>query len=369
MLPTCWRADGTLYIERKGDNIMATLKDIAAACGVSVAAVSKALHDHPDISEETKRIIRSAAEAMGYAKAPVVKRNPHTCIAGLLITEDAETFFHQAVIHEVRRLLAEKGYDLVVLCPLEGRNTPQYTVKAGYLPRARLMRLEGILLFSAVSERQLYESREYASLKELLTGEKPVVSTDCRFGLCAGVVPAYEHGIRMLLRYAYGLGHRRIAFINGGTRGKENLPKAAFLQVCGELRLEVPRHYIRSVRSENVQDAYDTTLSLLRGAKWIRPTCILFGDEFLLKGGIAAVRNQGIRIPEEISIATLSFMSSSELGRSEVTSWEIEPGRIAEAAVETLLVEIHSPGRTGRKVRRVAGKIHFGETMADLWQK
>lgn len=348
---------------------MATLKDIAAACGVSVAAVSKALNDHSDISEETKRTIRNVAEAMEYGKAPAARRNPHTCMAGLLITEDAETFFHQAVIHEIRRILVEKGYDLVLLCPLEGRNTPQYKARPGYLPRARLMRLEGVLIFSAVSERQLYESREYASLKELLTGEKPVVSTDCLFGLCAGVVPAYEHGIRMLLRYAYELGHRRIAFICGGTKERENLPKAAFLQVCRELRLEVPRHYLRSVRSENVQDAYDTTLSLLRGTKWIRPTCILFGDDFLLKGGVAAVRNQGIRIPEEISIAAISFMSPCELGGSEVTSWEIEPDRIAEEAVETLLVEVHSPGKMARKVRRVAGKMHFGETMANLWQK
>ena len=45
---------------------MVTQKDISAACGLSVSAVSKALSDYPDISEDTKRRVRDVAEKMGY---------------------------------------------------------------------------------------------------------------------------------------------------------------------------------------------------------------------------------------------------------------------------------------------------------------
>ena len=45
---------------------MVSMKDVAAACGVSVATVSKALSNHRDIGENTKQQIRAMAEEMGY---------------------------------------------------------------------------------------------------------------------------------------------------------------------------------------------------------------------------------------------------------------------------------------------------------------
>ena len=45
---------------------MISMKDISVRCGVSVATVSKALNDHSDISDSTKRLIRSTAQEMGY---------------------------------------------------------------------------------------------------------------------------------------------------------------------------------------------------------------------------------------------------------------------------------------------------------------
>lgn len=45
---------------------MASIKDIAKACGVSVATVSKALNGHNDISQATKEKVREAARQIGY---------------------------------------------------------------------------------------------------------------------------------------------------------------------------------------------------------------------------------------------------------------------------------------------------------------
>lgn len=44
---------------------MVSMKDIAQACGVSVASVSKALNNHTDIGEETRQLIRRTAKEMG----------------------------------------------------------------------------------------------------------------------------------------------------------------------------------------------------------------------------------------------------------------------------------------------------------------
>ena len=72
---------------------MVSMKDIAAACGVSVATVSKALNDHSDIGEETKQHIKEVAKEMGYSPnslARALKTN-RTYNIGVLFVDEAQS--------------------------------------------------------------------------------------------------------------------------------------------------------------------------------------------------------------------------------------------------------------------------------------
>ena len=70
---------------------MVSMKDISVRCGVSVATVSKALNDHSDISEATKRMVRNCAQEMGYfpnSSARALKTN-RTFNLGVLFVDRA----------------------------------------------------------------------------------------------------------------------------------------------------------------------------------------------------------------------------------------------------------------------------------------
>lgn len=72
---------------------MATFKDIAKACGVSVATVSKALNGHNDISQATKEKVREAARQLGYmpnSAARALKTN-RTYNLGVLFVDEAQS--------------------------------------------------------------------------------------------------------------------------------------------------------------------------------------------------------------------------------------------------------------------------------------
>ena len=99
---------------------MVTQKDISAACGLSVSAVSKALSDYSDISEDTKRRVRDVARKMGYhgMKDEVKEKRKHTYTVGLLITEETGRKSLMNVVRELRKVLTGRGYDLVVLSPV-----------------------------------------------------------------------------------------------------------------------------------------------------------------------------------------------------------------------------------------------------------
>ena len=94
---------------------MVSMKDVAAACGVSVATVSKALSNHRDIGEKTRKLVKETAEQMGYLpnqSARYLKTNRSYNIGVLF--EDAAgsgltpvSYTHLELICEVKRRVKE----------------------------------------------------------------------------------------------------------------------------------------------------------------------------------------------------------------------------------------------------------------------
>ena len=93
-----------------------TLADIAKECGVSVNTVSHALNDKPDISENTKELIKNAAKEMGYignASASFLRSGHSKTIA--VIVGDISNPHFSILIKEIEVAAREKGYTVFVL--------------------------------------------------------------------------------------------------------------------------------------------------------------------------------------------------------------------------------------------------------------
>ena len=312
---------------------MVTQKDISAACGISISAVSKALSDYPDISEETKRRVREVAEKMGYqaAKNELTARHSHTYTVGLLIAEESEKKSCQSVIRELRKVLSGRGYDLVLLSP--EREDSTRVERPGYLPRARLFGMEGVFIFSNMQERDLYCREDFRSLRELILGEITVVAVGCLLSSCRCVLPAYEAGILNLVSELYRREHRRIAFVFKEGTDAHGVCCNSILEALKENFLKVPGNYLQCLQSGTFREAFTQTMELLQGSRWIRPTCIVFSDDTLLEGGTAAIRACGLRIPEDICVAAIRISDESKCQDFPVLSWRISPMKIAESAV------------------------------------
>ena len=95
-----------------------TLKTIAAATGLAVATVSRALKDAPDIGEETKRRVRETAALLGYRpnRAGVRLRTGKTNVIGLVLSTEADVINHTArMIYSIAAALRNTAYHLVVM--------------------------------------------------------------------------------------------------------------------------------------------------------------------------------------------------------------------------------------------------------------
>ena len=100
---------------------MVSLKDISKACGVSVATVSKALNDHSDISQETKKHVREVAEKLGYrpnAAAQALKTNRTNNIGVLFVDEANSGLTHDYfnhVLDSFKRKAEDSGFDITFI--------------------------------------------------------------------------------------------------------------------------------------------------------------------------------------------------------------------------------------------------------------
>lgn len=100
---------------------MVSMRDIAEKCSVSVATVSKALNNHSDISEETRKKIRQTASDMGYypnSAARALKTNRSYNI-GVLMNDRAHSGltheYFSAVLEGVKVESESRGYDITFI--------------------------------------------------------------------------------------------------------------------------------------------------------------------------------------------------------------------------------------------------------------
>ena len=335
---------------------MISMRDIAQRCGVSVATVSKALNDHDDISRETRERIRSVAEEMGYlanSAARALKTNRTYNIGVLFVDEQNSGLAHEyfsAVLHSLRVEAEARGYDITFINRnVGGRHTT-------YLQHCLYRGVDGVVIACVDFHDPM--------VQELINSELPVVTIDHVFNNRIAVVSDNVAGMEALVRHAYGLEHRRIALIHGEMTAVTQNRLTGFYRACEALGLEVPDEYIRQGVFHDPADCARITQELLALDK--RPSCILFPDDFSGIGGLSAIREAGLRVPEDISVMGYDGIKLTQMTRPRLTTYQQDTVALGKTAAAKLVELIEQPRTTIIDRILVPGRLLSGETLLDL---
>ena len=97
----------------KGDQY--TLKDLAKALNLSISTVSRALRNHPDVNESTRKKVQEFAEAVEFQKNPLALGllKHKTNAIGVIIPEIANYFFSQ-LINGIQKVTYQAGYNVLI---------------------------------------------------------------------------------------------------------------------------------------------------------------------------------------------------------------------------------------------------------------
>ncbi len=336
---------------------MASLKEIALACGVSIATVSKALNDHRDISVGTKERIRQVAKEMGYfpnAQAQALKTNKTHNIGVLFVDEAQSGLTHDYfanVLDYFKRVIEENGYDLTFInANKKGRNNRTL------LEHCKYRGFDGIVIACVNFEEQ--------EVLELVNSDIPVVTIDYIFDNRTAILSDNVNGMKDLLTYVYEQGHRKIAYIHGAHSSVTRSRLASFFRTAEELGLEIPDEYIREAAYRSTLEARVETEALLDLDN--PPTCILYPDDFACFGGINAIRERGMKIPKDISIVGYDGIKLGRRMTPRLTTLRQDTKLMGEKAAYNIISLIEKPKTTIPEQVLVTGVVYEGETVRKL---
>lgn len=298
----------------------ATIKDIARTTGLNISTVSRSLTGQVGVSRETRSRVVAAARRLNYRRntlaSGLITRRTRTL--GLILS-DVRNPFSAELARGVEDAACKAGYDLV-LC----NSDLEPDKELAYIRSLVEKRVDGILI-NSVRRGDLDVPRSVP----VVFFNRPIRRRD----YSEVTANNFEGGLAAT-RHLLELGHTRIVHLTGAA-GHINLADRA-------------RGYLRAMRDAAVkalpllrgphsyQGGYDLTRRLLESGGR-RPTAIFAGNDALAIGGMRALREVRLRIPEDFSIVGFDDIETAALLAPPLTTVYQPKYEMGQAAVEILL--------------------------------
>ncbi|WP_406419613.1 LacI family transcriptional regulator [Streptomyces sp. NBC_00873] len=363
-----------------------TLADVAARARVSPATVSRVLNGNYPVATSTRERVLRAVDDLDYVlNGPASSLAAATSdLVGILVNDIADPFFGimagaaQTEIggpgHGSGRAGGEK---LAVVCNTGGSPARELT----YLTLLQRQRAAAVILTGGAVEDPAHQAAMAAKLAKLadagtrvvLCGRPPLPEGEA---VVAALAFDNRGGGRRLTEHLLTLGHRRIGYVAGpvertttrhrleghrdamaaaGLYGDDTTMEGRLANARDEDRLTVHGPYDR-------RSGYDATLELLRREPEM--TAIVAANDTVALGASAAIRDRGLRIPEDISVAGFDdlpfsvdavpalttvrlplFDAGARAGRLAMGRETPPPGGIATIAAELMVRGSTAPPR------------------------
>ncbi|MBM3830956.1 MAG: LacI family transcriptional regulator [Verrucomicrobia bacterium] len=311
---------------------MVRLKDIACCAGVSVMTVSKALRNAKDISGATKARIQQMADQMGYVPnvAAAGLRTRSMRLLGLVLPTLTNPLFARMIM-AIEEWAHQQGYAVLLM---HSHNEPPREEQC--LRRLLSRRVDG--LFISPASRMEATAKVY---EELQASGTPVVILGSRAKFCASF-PCVESddmaASANVTRHLLELGHRRIAFFAGPQVSPwANDRLAGYKRALREAKVDFDDRLVFQAGA-TIEEGERTAVQFVSEAT--HATAIQAVNDLVAVGAGSLLLKQGVRIPEEISLAGFGNVLVSEHFRVPLTTVRQPKFRLGVAAMELMLAQL-----------------------------
>jgi DNA-binding LacI/PurR family transcriptional regulator len=308
---------------------LVTIKDLARELKISASTVSRALKNHPDISEATKKAVHELAEKLNYqpnAVALSLKQSRSNTI-GVIIPEIVHYFF-SSVISGIEDVAYDSGYN-VIIC----QSNERYEREVANAKTLLASRVDGILV--SISK----ETEDFNHLYNLQNNQVPMVFYDRIVpGLQADqvIIDDFDAAYRVT-RHLVDSGRKRIAHFAGPQKlliGRQR--KDGYIKALKEAGLEIDDNLI--IEADSFEKARLAVMRLLNEKR--KFDAIFAVNDLTAIGAMQTIQKRGLKIPDEIAIAGFSDGRFSGITDPTLTSVDQHGYEMGSIATQMLLKRI-----------------------------
>ena len=307
-----------------------TLRDVAAASGVSLSTASRALDERGTASRSAAAAhVRKVAEQLGYRRNSFASnlRRGETRTLGVLVPRLSDTVM-ALMFEELERAAADRGYFAMVAT---SGDDPEDERRAAETLLDR--NVDGVILATARLDDELPKR-----LRERGVAHALVLRTDT---VSPSALGDDEVGGYLAVRHLIDLGHREIAVVTGPSYTSTGIARlAGARRAMKEADIKPPEEWLLA-SGYRIENGYAAGESLLGQSVSHRPTAIFAANDNLAMGIIAAAHRFQVTVGEDLALVGYNDLPLSSRLSTPLSSVRVPLDQIAANAIDLIV----NPGK------------------------
>ncbi len=319
----------------------ATIKDVARTSGISPATVSKFLNGR-QVRPNSETKIKEAIRVLNYHANPSARslRTARSMVIGVLV-DNIVNVFYSGIISLAAQQLQERNYSSIIC---ETNESPALFEKQLEFLLSR--KVDGIMILSNNVPTQILTAFS-ERFSNIVVVDSAFHGVNCDFVLTDNQMAAYHATERFII-----MGHENIAIITGEDKyftARERLK--GYERVHDDYHLPViPENVFRD--AYDIEGGYRAFKKLASGLSGQGgPTAVLVTSYFMTVGSIIAINEEGIRVPDDISLICFDNYELNKVFSPKLTCVVQPSEEISRKAVEFLLDRINGENSESRIFR------------------
>jgi LacI family transcriptional regulator len=327
----------------------ATLKKISVQLDLSISTVSRALSNHPDISENTKRKVRELAALMEYEpnSYAVNLRTNKSKVFGLVVPA-ISNMFYDSFIAAVEEDARKSGYSLMIL---QSGDDPLQ--EAENLKLCKHNRVDGIFI-SLVPDSisgETFSKYQQSGIPIIFFDKVP--DTGSFDTICMADEEAATIAAHTIIKYKK---KKILALFGNPDLSITKKRKETFLKVFAKEKMAVKTDLKFCSGSEDARQIVNTFIKKSSGYDHI----FCMSDEILI-GVMKALNHSGLSVPEDISVLAISNGFIPGLFNPEITYIETSGFQLGKLAIKRMLENME--GKTTARSILLPSRLVMGGSM------
>jgi LacI family transcriptional regulator len=320
--------------------------------GVSIATVSRALRNSPEIGQDMQKKVKELAKRLNYRPNPFAQslRKEAPRVIGVVVP-NLVTHYYAAVLDGIEDEARKEGYSVI------SANTHEDTeAEIRAIDNFIGLHVEGII--ACLSQN----TTDYSHFEEIANMGIPLVffGRTCLTDRFSSVTANGDEAAFRATQHLIDTGSRRIAFIGGPNHlDMVRRRKHGSLEALRENHIPIDRNLVACEKID-YQWAMDTTTRLLKQAD--RPDAILAFNDIITFAAFTAIKQQDLRIPEDVALIGFTDDVHAQYVTPRMSAIEDQSHQMGQTACQLLLKNINGDSKIYREI--VPQKLVIRETSA-----